>query len=77
MTRHKFAVGQTVDFSPGPYEKNAGHGRYTIRRLMPSETRDLCYRVQSVADGQERMVLESQLRDVGPQIFKTAIAKRD
>jgi len=77
MTRHKFTIGQTVDFRPGPYEKNANRGRYTIRRLLPSETHDLQYRVQNVADGHERVVLESQLRSAGLQMFKTEKPRQD
>lgn len=77
MTRHKFTVGQTVDFSPGPYEKDANRGRYTIRRLLPSETHDLQYRIQNVADGRERVVLESQLRGARLSIFETAKPRQD
>ncbi|EKM98535.1 MULTISPECIES: hypothetical protein [Acidocella] len=77
MTQHKFAIGQTVDFRPGPHEPNANRGLYTIRRQMPSETRDLQYRIQSNENGHERMVRESQLSDTGPQIFRTERAKVD
>lgn len=75
MTRHKFAIGQTVDFRPGPHEPNANRGLYTVRRLLPSETRDLQYRVQSNINGHERVVRESQLSNTGPQIFKTESSK--
>lgn len=62
---HKFTVGQVVDFLPGPRDGNAAGGRYKVERLMPSETRDLQYRVKHAVDGHERVVLESQLRQ-GP-----------
>ena len=71
MTQHKFAIGQTVDFRPGPHEPNANRGLYTVRRRLPSETRDLQYRIQSNANGHERVVRESQLSGTGRQIFKT------
>ncbi|MGH7119225.1 MAG: hypothetical protein ACREFP_09605 [Acetobacteraceae bacterium] len=77
MTRHKFTVGQTVDFNAGSYGKTGNSGRYMVRRLLPSETGDLQYRVQNVADGHERVVRESQLRDAWPQIFKTDKPTRD
>jgi len=61
MHRHKFAVGQAVDFLPGPADGNVPRGKYTVQRLMPSETKDLQYRVKHAPDGHERVVLESQL----------------
>ncbi len=61
MHRHRFAVGQTVDFLPGPADGNIPRGKYTIQRLLPSETRDLQYRVRHGLDGHERVVPESQL----------------
>jgi hypothetical protein len=63
MTRHKYAVGQTVDFLPGALDGNVPRGRYKIQRLLPSETKDLQYRVKHVVDGHERVVLQSRLRD--------------
>ncbi|HVC62586.1 MAG TPA: hypothetical protein VND19_19750 [Acetobacteraceae bacterium] len=61
MSNHKFAVGQVVDFLPGPADANVPRGKYTIQRLLPSETRDQQYRVKYAPDGHERVVLESQL----------------
>ena len=61
MTLHKYAVGQTVDFRPGPRDPNAPTGKYKVQRLLPSETRDPQYRVKHAADGHERVVVESQL----------------
>jgi hypothetical protein len=61
MSIHKFAVGQMVDFLPGPGDANVPRGKYKIQRLQPSETRDPQYRVKNVVDGHERVVSESQL----------------
>ena len=61
MSQHKFAVGQMVDFLPGPGGANVPRGKYKVQRLMPSETRDPQYRVKHAEDGHERVVLESQL----------------
>ena len=67
MTQHKFAVGQTVELRSTPGERNIPAGRYKVQRQLPSETRDLQYRVKHATDGHERVVLESQIlsRSVG------------
>jgi hypothetical protein len=61
MQQHKFAVGQMVEFLPGPGDTNVPRGKYKVQRLLPSETRDLQYRVKHAADGHERVVAESRL----------------
>ncbi|HUZ62888.1 MAG TPA: hypothetical protein VMU82_04150 [Acetobacteraceae bacterium] len=58
---HKFKIGQRVRFLPDSFEQSALRGVYTVVRLMPSETRDLQYRVKNVQDGHERVVRETQL----------------
>lgn len=58
---HKFASGQSVQFSPTPFDGNAPPGGYTVVRQMPSETADLQYRIKNTRDGHERVVRESQL----------------
>jgi hypothetical protein len=60
VAKHKFNIGQTVDFSAG-FAGGSGKGRYTIVRLLPNEGDTPQYRIKSSRDGQERMVLESQL----------------
>ena len=61
MPDHKYTVGQSVEFSPGARDGSAARGRYEVVRHLPSETRDLQYRVKSSVDGHERVVRESQL----------------
>jgi hypothetical protein len=61
MARHKYQIGQVVDFMPSARDGNVPRGRYKIQRLLPSETRDLQYRVKHTVDGHERVVVESQL----------------
>ncbi len=61
MKNHKFAVGQTVRFSPGAQLAATLRGSYKIVRLLPAEANDHQYRVKSVLDGHERVVKESQL----------------
>ena len=68
MASHKFAVGQTVEFRPGPRDGNVPRGRYRVQRLLPSETRDPRYHVKHVADGHERVIAESQLSGEGTRL---------
>ncbi|MEJ0045731.1 MAG: hypothetical protein WDN04_06110 [Rhodospirillales bacterium] len=58
---HKYTVGQVVQFLTGPQDGNIPRGRYKVQRLLPSETRDMQYRVKHLVDGHERVVRESQL----------------
>jgi len=58
---HKYAVGQTVQFTPGAFDRAAPRGTYTVVRHLPPESRNNQYRIKSTADGHERVVKESQL----------------
>ena len=61
MSLHKFGSGQKVEFSPSAFDGNAPRGSYIVVKQMPSETRDLQYRIKNARDGHERVVRESQL----------------
>ena len=61
MKAHKFAVGQTVRFSPDGRSPATLRGNYKILRLLPAEANDHQYRVKSALDGHERVVTESQV----------------
>lgn len=61
MTQHKFSVGQLVALRPSTQDGKVPRGQYRIERQLPSDTRDLLYRVRHVVDGHERVVVESQL----------------
>lgn len=61
MKIYKFAVGQTVRFSPGAQSPATLRGSYKIVRLLPAEANDHQYRIKSTLDGHERVVKESQL----------------
>jgi hypothetical protein len=58
---HRFAVGEMVDFLPGPGDADAPRGKYKIQRLRPSKTPDPQYRLKQAVDGHERAVSESQI----------------
>lgn len=61
MVFHKYKVGQTVHFSGGLKYTTNVRGTYKVVRLLPSETDDRQYRIQSTKDGHERVVRESEL----------------
>lgn len=62
---HRFALGESVAFTPTPSDGSAQGGVYTVVRHMPTnEDRDLQYRIRDPRDGHERMVRESQLGQV-------------
>jgi hypothetical protein len=61
MIRHKFTVGQSVEFMPGRLDHHIPRGSYTIVRQLPIEQQDCQYRVKNDRDGHERIVRESQL----------------
>ena len=57
---HKFKLGQSVDFIakdslPKPL------GQFEIVRVMPTEHGLRQYRIKSLTDGHERMVVEAEL----------------
>jgi hypothetical protein len=68
MAPHKFAVGQDVEFLPGPMDNNVPRGTYTITRVMPGDSQERSYRARSSKDGLERVFREQQLRP-GSDVF--------
>ena len=59
MSSHKFKIGQTVNYTSGPF--GAGRGIYKVTQLLPSEDDDCQYRIKSAAEPHERVAKESQL----------------
>ena len=62
MYEHKFQVGDTLQYTPSAFDRGTPRGMYLIMRLLPAEGFGAQYRIKSVTDGHERVVLESQLR---------------
>jgi hypothetical protein len=61
MARHRFKVGQAVNFAPArPGVPTAGR-RYEIVRLLPPEGGEFQYRVKAIGESFERMARESEL----------------
>jgi hypothetical protein len=61
MVMHKFAVGQTLQFSPSLGEDSRRKGRYKVVRHLPESGNMLQYRIRSESDGHERVVREDQI----------------
>jgi hypothetical protein len=61
MVRHKFKVGQVVDYSPNRMGLSASSRGYEIKRLLPREGVDLLYRIKSPTETFERVAKEQDL----------------
>jgi len=70
MPPHGFAIGQSVELTPGRLDGNVPRGTYTILRLLPNDALDREYRVRNARDGHERVVRESQLRPGPKSVFE-------
>lgn len=60
MQTHKFKVKQSVELVAS-YLRLKPLGRFAIVRMMPTEHGILQYRIKSLTDGHERVVMESEL----------------
>jgi hypothetical protein len=60
MTSHKYAVGRTVEFVPSDVRLSP-LGRFEIVRALPIEHGIAQYRIKSLKDGHQRVVMESDL----------------
>ena len=71
MAAHKFAIGQTVRFSPDRFDRHqvssGGGGRFKIVRHLPEAASILQYRVKSQVDGHERVVTAPRRGDLQPE----------
>ena len=61
MTRHKFKVGQVVDFAAPRLSMRTAGRQYEVVRLLPSDGDQYQYRIKAVGESFERMVKEGQL----------------
>jgi hypothetical protein len=62
MAKHKYGVGETVVFRPMRMSFGPPSVACTVVRHLPSDGTDLQYRVKAIAEGQERVVRESELK---------------
>ncbi len=61
MAARKFKTGQQVNVASNNRSGMMRGGTFTIVKLLPEERGMHQYRVKSVVDGHERVVLESEL----------------
>jgi hypothetical protein len=61
MPRHKFKVGQVVDYSPDRMSVSPSSRGYEIKRLLPSEGVGFLYRIKSPTESFERVAREQDL----------------
>jgi len=64
MLTSKFKTGQIV-FLGGSFDQRARDGAYIITKTMPERDGEPEYRVKSVSESHEHVVLESQVRFAG------------
>jgi hypothetical protein len=65
MRRHKFSIGEVVDYTPGRQSRPLTARGYKVLRLLPPEGSDLLYRIKSVDEAFERVVKEHELARFG------------
>jgi hypothetical protein len=61
VTKHKYAVGQTVRFSNNGYLSVAAREDFKVTRLLPTEGSECEYRIKCAGEPFERVARESQL----------------
>jgi hypothetical protein len=61
MPKHKFTVGQRVDYQPGKSAFVTASAAFTIVRQLPMEGSELKYRIKSSGETFERVASETQL----------------
>ena len=61
VSDHKFKIGQSVNYTSGPFGAGIATGVYKITRLLPPEGSDFQYKIKSTAEPHERVAKESQL----------------
>jgi len=65
VSSHKFRIGQSVNYTSGPFGVGSGSGVYKITQLLPPEGDDFQYKIKSAAEPHERVAKESQLDRAG------------
>ena len=61
VSSHRFKIGQSVNYTSGPFGFGSGRGVYKITQLLPPEGDDFQYKIKSAAEPHERVAKESQL----------------
>jgi hypothetical protein len=61
VSNYKYKIGQSVNYTSGPFGASLARGVYKITRLLPPEGNDFQYKIKSAAEPHERVAKESQL----------------
>ena len=61
---HRFKVGQSVNYTPGPRSQARSSGVYKITQLLPPEGDERHYRIKSADEPHERVAKETDLKRV-------------
>ena len=64
MPEHKFKIGQSVQFTSGPFGRGAATGIYKVTQLLPPEGDEYQYPIKSAREPHERVAKESQMARV-------------
>lgn len=59
--KHRYKVGQLVDYTPRRSDMHASSGQYKIVQLLPVEQGAVQYRIKCAAETFERVATENQL----------------
>ena len=59
-TKHKFKAGDAVAVAPRRYNPRF-RGSFTVVQVLPEERGSNQYRIRSVKDGHERVVMEGEI----------------
>ncbi len=62
LSYHKFKVGQSVNYAPGPRAFFGERRVYKITQLLPAEGDERQYRIKSAEEPYERVVKETQIK---------------
>ena len=65
VSSHRFKIGQSVNYTSGPFWFGSGRGVYKITQLLPPEGDDFQYKIKSAGEPHERVAKESQLDYAG------------
>jgi hypothetical protein len=71
MSRHKFGVGEKVDFVPAFHQRSAPTTEYQIMRQLPDHNGEFFYQIKSAREPHDRVVGESQLVRTASQVKPT------
>jgi hypothetical protein len=61
LKSHRYALGQSVRYTAGPFSRGGATGAFRIVKLLPSDGEEFQYRIKNTEEAFERVAKESQL----------------